>query len=484
MKLTAILIVVLFSMRLAAQQWQPDWESLDSRPVPQWFSDAKFGIFIHWGPYSVPAWRPPERGSWEGIYAEWYGPDVMYKPWRNDSFHVKNYGPEFVYRDFGPLFRAELWQPESWADLITNSGAKYVVFTTKHSDGFCNWPTKDPVSKGWNSGDTGPERDLTGELTQAIRDKGLKMGFYYSWLEYENMDSTQWPHHPALAAERTGYYIPKKVFDQYTVGDKAYIEHCHFQFKELITNYMPDIVWADATWDRGADYWKSRELLAWIFNHAPNRDSIVVNDRWDNTAKKHGGYITTEYGTGVEGLEQGRPWEECQGIGYSFGYNRAEDIGQYKTSKDLIELLLSTVSRGGNLLLNIGPRADGTIPVIMQERLTDMGRWLKINGEAIYATHPCTPEFVRPVKGTYHFTTKPGVLYLSATEWPKEEIVVKNIIINSLNTVSLLGCDIPVKAKYTRNTLTIFPPALSPDMHQDAWVFKIEGFEKTIEQNQ
>lgn len=460
-----LLFVVVFSLAVVwfntpAQQYFPTWESLDRRPVAPWFGEAKFGIFIHWGPYSVPAYRPAENGHWDGIYAEWYGPDVMYKPWRNDSFHIRQYGRDFEYRDFGKLFRAELWDPHEWANIVANSGARYVVFTTKHSDGFCNWPTQDPVSRGWNSGDNGPRRDLTGELTQAIRARGLKMGFYYSWLEYENMDSTLWPHNPALKAERTGYYLPKEVFDRYTIGDKAYIEHCHFQIKELVNNYQPDLLWGDATWDRPAEYWQSRELLTWLFNEAPNKNEIVINDRWDNTEKKHGGYVTTEYGSGSESLEPGRPWEECQGIGYSFGYNRAENLDQYKTSDELVHLLIRTVAEGGNLLLNIGPAADGTIPVIMQQRLADMGKWLKVNGEAIYSTtkyrHLEALQMANPEIGKTLFVTWHGkVLYLFDIR--KDATDLRLVIPDKQAPagVVLLGSDSPVAYRFAGGVLTL-----------------------------
>lgn len=462
---TRALFLIVLSMAMAivpirAQQYRPTWESLDSRPVAPWFGEAKFGIFIHWGPYSVPAYRPAENGHWDGIYAEWYGPDVMYKPWRNDSFHVRQYGRDFEYRDFGRLFRAELWNPNEWADIIANSGARYVVFTTKHSDGFCNWPTRDSVSKGWNSADNGPRRDLTGELTEAVRARGLKMGYYYSWLEYENMDSTLWPHNPALAAERTGYYLPKEIFDRYTVGDQAYIGHCHFQIKELVNTYRPDLLWGDATWDRPADYWQSRQLLTWLFNESPVKESIVVNDRWDNSEKKHGGYVTTEYGTGSESLEEGRPWEECQGIGYSFGYNRAENLDQYKTSDELIRLLIRTVAAGGNLLLNIGPAADGTIPIIMQQRLADIGKWLKVNGEAIYSTtkyenldalQKANPE----VGKTLFVTRRSTTVYLFDTGLGAREIRFALADKQTPAGVSLLGSDGPVEYHFKEGVLTL-----------------------------
>lgn len=399
----------------------------------------------------------------------------MYKPWRNDSFHLRNYGEGFRYRDFAKLYKAELYNPTDWANIIEQSGAKYAILTTKHSDGYCMWPTTDLVSKNWNCGETGPKRDLYGELVNELRKKSMRVGAYYSWLEYENMDSTTWPHTPGLENERMGYYIPKDTFDKYTVGDKAYIDHCHYQFKELVTNYQPDIVWADATWDRPASYWRSPEIVAWILNNAPNREDIVINDRWDNTDKKHGGYVTTEYGSGIESIEAGRPWEECQGIGYSFGLNRLEGPEQYKTSRQIVHLLAQTVSHGGNLLLNIGPDADGTIPVIQQERLLQVGRWLKINGEAIYGTRPYHNKLTSTDAQNIFFTYKSGALYVIATRFPDKAINIEGIKFSAETKVTMLGATAPVKHIRKGQNLSILSPLLNPDMYQEAYVFKVEN---------
>jgi len=466
-----ILMAAVVPLIAAGQHYLPTWESIDSRPTPSWFGEAKFGIFIHWGVYSVPAYRPMENGKWDGIYAEWYGPDVMYKPWRNDSFHIKTYGKDFAYRDFAGLFKAELYEPAFWADLIARSGAKYAIFTSKHCDGYAMWPTADPVSKNWNCGETGPRRDLLGDLFAELRKKNLRVGTYYAWLEYENMDSTNWPHAPQLEHERTGYYVPREIFEKNSVGDKTYIEHCHAQFRELVNTYKPDIVWADAAWDRPAEYWRSREIVAWMLNHAPNKSELVINDRWDNSEKRHGGYITTEYGTGAESLESGRPWEECQGMGYSFGFNRLEGPEQYKTSRQLIELLVSTVSRGGNLLLNIGPAADGTIPAIMQERLLQIGKWMDKNGEAIYGT---VPFHLPSASENVFYTYKNGSLYVIATAFPAAGLAIDSLRFSGTPAVCLLGSDQPVHFSADTGRMMITAPQLNPDHYQEAYVFRID----------
>ena len=346
--------------------WEASWASLDRRPVPQWFDDAKFGIFIHWGIYSVPSWAPKrhEVKSTGEAYAEWYGWLMQEENRGFREFHRSMYGENFRYEDFAPMFKAELFDADRWADLIQGSGARYVALTSKHHDAFCLWPSE--YSWNWNSVDIGPHRDLVGELTQAVRARGIRMGLYYSLMEW---------------------FRPLYERDP----EKYALQHMLPQMKELITAYQPSLLFTDGEWAHDSSVWHSCEFLAWLFNESSLRDEVVVNDRWGaDTRSRHGGYYTTEYGevfvdTKAE-EEIPKKWEECRSIGASFGYNRNEDIGDYRSAKELIALLADTVSRGGNLLLNIGPCADGTIPVVMQERLKEIGGWLAVNGEAIYGT--------------------------------------------------------------------------------------------------
>jgi alpha-L-fucosidase len=472
------LFALIFSVS-QAQTLQPTWASLDGRPSPKWFSEAKFGIFVHWGIYSVPAYRPFENNKpKEGTYAEWYAPDVMYMPFRNDSFHIKNYGRNFAYRDFAKYFKAELWNPDGWAKLFKESGAKYVILTSKHHDGFCLWPTKEKYSKGWNAGETGPKRDLVGELTKSVREQGLRMGLYYSWLEWETTTTNSWPANEKL---RTGYYIPKEIWEKYNIPYAAFIQHLHFQIKELVNTYKPDIFWTDGAWDHDEYYWKSKEILSWMFNNAPNKDELAVNDRWTNTKEKHGGYYSTEYGNGAESLRNGHPWEECQGMGYSFGYNRAENIDDYKTSKELIHLLIKTVARGGNFLLNIGPAADGTIPVIMQERLKDIGEWLKINGEAIYGTRPFENKmkliFSCDTTFETYITQKDQAIYLIFPGRIPESIQISNLNNQSDLAISLLGKIDKLNYELKNNKISIILPldTINHGVSNNGTVLKIEG---------
>ena len=355
----------------AAPPYQPNWESLDQRATPSWFSDAKFGIFIHWGVYSVPSYAAAGVPK-EQQYAEWYWNSITAgkaKPnapgaaaWK---FHQRVYGEQFLYQDFAPMFRAEMFNPDQWADTLFHSGAKYVVLTSKHHEGFALWPSKEASAtwgRPWNSVEIGPHRDLLGDLGEAVRKRNLKMGVYYSLYEWYN---------PLWLTDKPRYVA----------------EHMQPQFKDLVTRYKPSIIFSDGEWEMPSADWRSPELLAWLFNDSPVKDDVVINDRWGkDTRHKHGGYYTTEYTAGMSGMDH--PWEESRGMGFSYGYNRAERLEHYHSSRELVLMLVDLVSRGGNLLLDIGPTGDGRIPVIMEERLRQIGAWLDLNGEAIYGSRP------------------------------------------------------------------------------------------------
>lgn len=445
------LLIIFLIISTAQAQYQPTWESIDKRPVPAWFNEAKFGIFIHWGLYSVPSWAPTDKNMHVySKYSEWYWHRYMRdtsavgKAFRN--YHHTTYGENFKYQDFANMFKAELFKPEDWAGLFKASGARYVVLTSKHHEGFTLWPSQE--SWNWNSVDVGPHRDLAGDLIKAVKEKGLRMGYYYSLYEWFN---------PLYKADVNRYVN----------------EHMLPQMKDLVNRYHPDVFWTDGEWDHPSDVWKSTEFLAWLYNESPVKDQVVVNDRWGKeTRSKHGGIYTTEYDLVHQGKAGAidHPWEECRGIGNSFGYNRAENWDDYSSSEQLVHILIDKCARGGNLLLDIGPAADGTIPAIMQQRLIDMGQWLKVNGEAIYGT---TSWKQAPKKENVFFTKKGNDIFVLCTKFPDKEIVVDNI--SSFKTVSMLGYKGAVKARVKGGKLVITPPALTPANNpcQYAWVFKI-----------
>ena len=447
-----------FVMQSSGQKkYEPDWESIDSRPVPAWFTDAKFGIFIHWGLYSVPAWAPTgDSIPVYSKYAEWY----WYRKNENSvagrlflNYHNKIYGENFRYQDFTNYFKAENFNPNEWADLFVASGAKYIVLTSKHHEGFALWPSAQ--SWNWNSVDIGPHRDLCDDLGKAVKAKGLHMGYYYSLYEW---------YHPL-----------------YNSNLKQYVdEHMMPQIKDLVNRYQPDILWADGEWEHTSKEWQSPDFLAWLFNESHVKNNIVINDRWgSDTRVKHGGVYTTEYDLVFENNVKTKtithPWEECRGIGGSFGYNRNEKLEDYTRSEKLIHLLIEKVARGGNLLLDIGPTADGRIPVIMQQRLKDMGRWLHTNGEAIYGTTAWKDAPQALTEKTIFFTQKGNDLYVIATRFPVKEIIVDNI--STVKNISLLGYEGKLKSKLKNRKLTIQVPGITPanNLSDYAWVFKIEN---------
>ena len=340
-------------------QTQPTWESLNQRGYPQWFQDAKLGIFIHWGLYSVPAYASKEG------YGEWFYRGLMQKvPERTRimSYYADTTKPVFdQYKELTKYWHAELWNPADWAQMFKDAGAKYVVLVTKHHDGYCLWDS--PFQPEWNSVVSGPGRNIVEELTTAVRDKGLRMGFYYSLPEWSN------PRHIWMVDpdNEIGDYV-----DNYMVP----------QFKELVGRYKPDLLFSDGDWNNTAEQLRSQELISWYYNTV-GKDAIV-NNRWGNGTKH--GFLTPEYSAGIANTEV--PWAECRGFGRSFGLNRNEDLDNYMTDKELIQHFVELVAHGGGMTLNVGPYADGTIPLIQQERLRALGKWLKINGEAIYGTRP------------------------------------------------------------------------------------------------
>jgi alpha-L-fucosidase len=482
-----LFLLAVFGWQMAAAQtYAPNWESIDKRATPAWFSDAKFGIFIHWGTYSVPAYAPVIPGKL--AYAEWYwnaltnGRDnpkataIQTGTW---AFHQKQYGADTPYQNFAPQFRAELFDPNHWADVFARSGAKYVVLTSKHHEGFALWPSKEASAtwaRPWNAVEIGPKRDLLGDLSEAVRGKGLRMGYYYSLYEWYN---------PLWLTDKPRYVR----------------EHMFPQFKDLVTRYKPSIIFSDGEWEMTSAEWHSPELLAWLFNESPVKDEVVVNDRWGSeTRHKDGGYWTTEYTPGMSGIDH--PWEESRGMGFSYGYNRAEKLEDYHTGRELVIMLVDLVSRGGNLLLDIGPAADGTIPVIMEERLIQIGSWLKVNGEAIYGTRPwketrqwsageapkmdyntrfetvydVTKLAGKPKPGKAgieaFFTTKGSDLFAILPRWPGTSFQVKGV--SGVKAVSLLGGTGELKFKDGKDGVLVSLPELPEELlGQPAWVLKV-----------
>lgn len=358
-RIIALSLSLAAASGLLAQTEQEKWDLLNERGYPQWFSDAKLGIFVHWGLYSVPAYAGKEGYSewlYKGLMNREPGRMKMMSLYADTSLPVRE-----MYGQLADHWHAELWQPQEWAKMFKDAGARYVMLVTKHHDGYSLFA--DPFSPQWNSTVSGPRRDIVAELTKAVRQAGLRMCFYYSLPEWSN-PLHRWTVDPDSTLERyvTGHMIP--------------------QFRFLVDRFRPDAIFADGDWDFTAEQLHSADLIRWYYGMVG--DDAIVNDRWGKGTQH--GFRTPEYSAGIADLE--RPWAECRGIGRSFGLNRNEDLDNYMTDRELIQHFCELVAHGGGLTLNVGPAADGTIPMIQQERLRSLGQWLKVNGEAIYGTWP------------------------------------------------------------------------------------------------
>lgn len=409
--------------KVFAQSAHPNFDSIYKRPIPSWFNEAKVGIFVVWGPYSIPSYAP--KG-----YAEWYWKRMQTEKAVKD-FHERTYGKDFEYQQFANKFTAELWDPDFWCKIFKEAGAKYVVTTANFHDGFAMYPTKYSETIGtkkWNSMVVGPKRDIIGELDKAGKKYGLKMGIYYSL--------TEW-YHPWWKNDRAKYVS----------------EWFHPKFKDLVTRYKPWFIFLDGDW-MPYKQWKSEELAAWLYTQSAVKDYVVTNDRWGKPARgRYGDVFESEYGSG-KFTSPNHPWQEDRGIGTSYGYNRMENILDYDSRDELIRTLSNVVGGGGNFLLCVGPTVDGRIPVIMQERLLQMGKWLKVNGEAVYGSS-ASPFWPR----TFDWGTvsrKPGKIFLHV-----HKPAIGEIHLDGLSTtikdcyVLTTNGKVPVKYQQEQNAVTL-----------------------------
>lgn len=342
------------------------WESL-SRPIPAWHPRAKLGIFIHWGPYSVPAWAVPSgpMGSVHGTealtnnpYAEWYG-NTMRIPGSPTADHHREVYGDAPYDGFLDQWTADQFDPDDWASLFAEAGADLVIPTTKHHDGVALWDA--PGTGDRNTVHRGPRRDLVGEIATATRAAGLRFGVYYSG----GLDWAVSPFPTDTGEEHTRGFRP---------NDGAYNMYAVAHLRDLVDRYQPDVLWNDINWpDAGKRTGPGslHEFLTEYYRHNPDG---VINDRWGDT---HWDYRTSEYESRGGGAESVPNWEHCRGLGLSFGYNQVEDAKVTMDGRAVSRLLGDIVSRDGRLLLNVGPTADGVIPALQREALVSLGRWMK-----------------------------------------------------------------------------------------------------------
>lgn len=439
--------------------FEPNWESIKKNyKDPEWFNDSKFGIFIHWGGYSVPAY-----GS------EWY-PRQMYMDTANFSAQLKNLGDgpteiylhhkkkwgdqkTFGYKDFIPMFKAEKFDPVSWIDLFKKAGAKYVIPVADHHDGFAMYKSN---TTRWNAMDMGPKRDVLGELFKEGRKQGLVMGasshYAFNWSFYNKKD-----HFDTVDPEYSDLYS-KKGKDVTEPVSEEFKKLWWNRTVDLIDNYKPDILWFDFYLDI-PDFEAYRpKIAAYYYNKGIEwGKEVVIND-------KNLYHEAFPEGTVIYDLERGKlpgirklPWQTDTSIGKnSWGYVTNEEA---KTANSLVDDLVDIVSKNGNLLLNVGPKPDGTIPDDQRETLLQIGEWLKTNGEAIYNTEHWKTfgEGPTEVKGGYmsehnvkegftaqdiRFTQKGDKLYAILLDWPSDG----KINIKTLGTDSGYAKDLDIKS--------------------------------------
>jgi alpha-L-fucosidase len=459
--------------------FDPSWESLERYQTPEWYLDAKFGIFIHWGVYAVPAFAN-----------EWYPRQMYLQGDKCFDHHVATYGPhtEFGYKDFIPLFKAENFDPEAWAKLFRDSGAKYVVPVAEHHDGFAMYATK--LSK-WNSKEMGPMRDVTGDLAAAVRKEGLVFGCSSHRAEhwwFMNGGNT----FPSDVQDPTfaDFYGPAQPKE--TQPNEAYLDDWLARCCELVDLYRPQVFWFDWWIEEPAFASHLRRFAAYYYNRAYAwGQGVAINFKHEAMPTK-AAVFDVERGQ----LDDIRPyfWQTDTAVGKkSWSHIEGEE---YKSAESLIHDLVDIVSKNGCLLLNIGPKADGTIAVEDQAILREIGAWLAVNGEAVYGTRPWKVYGEGPtqvVAGQFkdterapftcedvRFTTKGTTLYATVLAWPTNGRVLirslgsgSKLLGGEIQTVSLVGSDAQVKWTRLPEGLELDLPTAGPAEH--AFVIRIES---------
>jgi alpha-L-fucosidase len=455
----------------------PSWSSLEHFKTPEWYEDGKFGIFIHCGVYSVPAY-----GN------EWYPRNMYKKDEATFQHHIATWGPQatFGYKDFIPMFKAEHFDARAWAALFKEAGATYVVPVAEHHDGF---PMYDCSFTDWSAAKMGPHRDVVGELAEAVRAQGLVLGVSshraeHWWFYDQGMTFDSDVRDPKNA----GLYGParsrEKAEDQSEPPDQAFLDDWLARTAELVDKYHPQLVWFDWWIAQPAFHPNLQAFAAFYYNRGAEwGKGVAIN------YKKHGGESFPDT-AGVLDIERGQLgetrslfWQTDTSVSKnSWGYVTNQ---QYKTVDSIVDDLVDIVSKNGSLLLNIGPKPDGTIAEPEQQMLRQIGAWLRVNGEAIYGTRPFSIYGEGPTKvieGPFadtkrepftaedvRFTTKGNTLYAIVLAWPEDgQVTVKSLGAGSaqlpgeIKSVALVGGSAPVKWTRDAGGLHVTLPAVHP----------------------
>jgi alpha-L-fucosidase len=465
---------------IADGPFRASWESLETYTAPEWYQDAKFGIFIHWGVYAVPAF-----GS------EWY-PRNMYRQGSPEfEHHLATYGPhaQFGYKDFIPQFKAERFDPGQWAGLFRSAGARFVVPVAEHHDGFAMY---DCGLSDWCAAKMGPRRDLIGDLAAAVREQGLIFGLSSHraehWWFFDG--GTQFDS-DVTDPRSAGLYGPPQP--ENTQPDAPFLDDWLARTCELVDRYQPQLVWFDWWIEQPAFRPYLQQFAAYYYNRGAQWQRGVAINYKHQAFPERAAVFDVERGQ-LSGI---RPlfWQTDTSISKnSWGYVQEQE---YKTAGEIVGDLVDIVSKNGCLLLNIGPRPDGTVPEPEEAVLREIGRWLAVNGEAIYGTRPWTRFGEGPtqvVEGSFNdtkrpsftgedirFTTRGNTLYAIVLAWPGASVTVKTLGAGSpsaageVRDVRLLGHDGKLAWSRTENGLTVTMPSQQPCDH--ACALRIEGLD-------
>ncbi len=465
--------------------YEPNWESLKQHETPEWFLNAKFGIYFHWGPYSVPAHE-----------TEWYSILMYAKNHPIRKYHEETYGTldTFGYKDFIPMFTGEQFNASEWAELFKKAGAQFAGPCAEHADGFAMWNSE---LTEWNSVKMGPKIDVVGEMEKAVRNQNMKflITYHRHWLYawYPTWDTTVDAGNPKYSG-LYGPYVPEGSFVMATGNyPNPPKEEFHIQWlsrlNELMDKYEPDMIWFDNKMDIIEEQYR-KQFLANFYNNGQkwNKD-VVCTYKFEDMAT----------GSAVLDLERARmsekksfPWLTDDSVDWKAWCNI--DNPNYKTTNRLIDFLVDVVSKNGAVLLNITPKANGEIPAEVKQRLLEIGDWLAINGEAIYNTRPWKiygegPQQITEghlsedknadaVAEDIRFTTNGNMLYAIALDWPTDKMIIKSfatkegILTQNITRVSLLGSTSELDWKITESGLEVTLPEEKPCSY--AFALKLE----------
>ncbi len=470
--------------------YEGTWESVGTHTVPDWYDDAKLGVFLHWGLYSVPGWAPrvpdiqrllvkdgPKRMLRENPYAEWYLNSLQIKGSPTQLHHARVYGDHYPYDNFVKTFNdaSAGANIEAMADACRSAGARYVVLTTKHHDGFALWPSgiAHPTKGRYHA-----SRDLVGDMAEAVRARRMRMGLYYS-------GGYDWPYNNAVLRTAADAVLAVPY-------GRGYVQYVTAHVRELIDRYQPSVLWNDIGWPLDG---RLAELFAYYYNVV---EEGVVNDRWREAGRrnkaidggvrvagalvqalwpiipqkrkhltfatpKHYDFRTPEYDV-LQTVSQHK-WEMARGVGHSFGANRDEQAEDIIGETELIQMFCDIVSKNGNLLIGIGPRPDGTIPDTQMEPLRRLGSWLAANGEAIYGSRPWVVTESQTVEGApLRFTQSGEGVYALVMGMPSgRRVTLRSIDASRIRRVRLVGSPgVPLEWSSEDGLLTVTLPELLP----------------------